>query len=295
MDYTTYQTQINILNSVKGFINSPAMRNAIEVRNNIAEITRPIIEMQRQIERIYQPAQGMLSTINAIRSVAERFSGCNAEIMQIAQNVSALKNKYAHLQGIRAAMETMSQYQSLYDTLNAVPDTFYDEVLENTEYSKNDILSSVDEFVGFVDELEEDNNTDESIVEQKKKEFFAKHPKCAILLYIITMLLTIGSGISICKDVFFPMVQESIVWMEGNGDIYFTKTDAAKVYEQPNCKSKTVGKLLYGERMQKVEDINMWIKVRFTDTDGNEHTGWVAKRNLIDYRTWKFNSDSLYE
>ena len=295
MNYTTYQNQVNILNDgLIKLINSPAMRNAISIRNDISAITNPILEMNRQIKKINQPLSGMMNAINAIQSVAGRFSEYNVEISQIVKNISVLEINNLQLQNIRTALETISRYQNLYDTLDAVPNTFYDKVLENTEYNKNDILDNVDEFVGFVDELKENNDTAKNIVkviDQKKEEFFSSHP----VFYILCIIITVLCNILNCKNELLPIVQESIVCMEGNEDIYFTKTNVAKVYEQPNCKSKTVGKLLYGESMKKVEDINMWIKVIFTDTEGNEYTGWVAKRNLIDYKTWKYNSDSLYE
>lgn len=330
MNNSTYLAQVNILKETKSLVNSTTMQNAIEYNNRIASMVSPFAEMKRQMNEIYQPIQNMAGAYSAVQTMASRLDEYNAinsqvveilnkfnsiremcqinfshneELIQIINNMTALRLNITHFPNMHAAMGTISQYKNLYDTLASVSDVFYDEVLADTEYDKNDILDSVEEFVEFVDSLEdvdaleENIETNENIAEvmdRKIKEFYAKHPVCFILFQIITILLYLGDATSTCKETYIPMIQETITRMEGNEDIYFTKTNVARVYEQPDHHSKVVGKLFYSEGMQKIKDINMWIKVKFTDKDGNECTGWVAKRNLIDYQTWKYNSDSLY-
>lgn len=321
---TTYLAQANILKGVASFANSPALQNVIKVNNRVASMIKPFIEMQQQMKVIYKPIGDMASMYSATQAMLSRFAvynvansqvaeilnKCNSiremypmnfahnkELLQIINNASALKGYITHLKSMSVAIGMVEKYQNLYDTLVAVPDTFYDEILIDTEYEKEDVLEGIEKFTELIDTLEEDVETGESIDEvkdRKIKEFYEKHPVCFILIQIISILLTVAGAISTCEDVYLPMVQEVIIRSEGNEDIYFTKANIARVYELPDCHSKQVGKLFYGDKMKKVEDTNMWIKVEFTDKDGNDFTGWVAKRNLIDYQTWKYNSDSLY-
>ncbi len=316
MDFTAYLEQVNHINQIVRFANSPIIQNAIQINNNFAEIISPIsaiCQSTQNMEEIYNVGQTLgnifsefnianfqfqqvlnnASLINAVQAINVLPINELAESMRI---FSTLPIDVSAFQNVSATVEILNQQTNLYEIFNSISDTVYDELLTDTEYEKKDILEGVEEFIEFVDVLEDDKE-DENIVElfeAKKKEFYVANPVYYIIIQIISLLLTIGSVISTCENVYLPMIQDAIIMAEGNDNIYFSKVDITEVYAENVSGSAIVGKLSYGDKVKGIEDTNMWIKVLFTDEKGNECTGWVAKKKLIDYKTWKYNSDSLY-
>ena len=53
-------------------------------------------------------------------------------------------------------------------------------------------------------------------------------------------------------------------------------------------------KLIYSVMLCPIDSVKMWDKVTYVNQDGEEITGWIAKRNLMPYKDYEFNSDELY-
>lgn len=82
--------------------------------------------------------------------------------------------------------------------------------------------------------------------------------------------------------------------MQGNEDIFFIKVESAKLYTEPSSNSTVVLNILYGQQVTLIESVKLWDKVSYINPDGEEVVGWIAKRNLMPYQDYQYNSDDLY-
>ncbi len=320
MDFTTYLEQINRMKQITSFVNSPAIQNAIQIRDRWNERLEPIQKIREnyfKMEKSMHKIVGMNRSIQALNDRMMLYTSSEIkEILNknqlitpnkivslydnnIIRSINVVKEWNRDISRLKTAIEavkTLYQQEKLYETLDSISDTVYDGLLADTEYEKKDILEGVEKFSEFVDTLE-DTKEDEDIVElfeTKKKEFYITNPIYYIIVLIITFLANMGDIKLIYEDVYLSMIQDAIIMAEGNDDVYFSKVDIAEIYAENVSGSAIVGSLFYGDKVKGIEDTNMWLKVLFTDENGNECTGWVAKGKLMDYKTWKYNADSLY-
>ena len=91
-----------------------------------------------------------------------------------------------------------------------------------------------------------------------------------------------------------PLAQNAIVSLQGYENIFFVKVESAKLYSEPNSHSTVITKILYAEQVTQIDSVNLWNKVVYINPDGEEVEGWIAKRNLMTYQNYEFNSDDLY-
>ena len=52
---------------------------------------------------------------------------------------------------------------------------------------------------------------------------------------------------------------------------------------------------MYAEQVTQIESVKLWDKVTYVNLDGEEVEGWIAKRNIMPYKDYEFNSDDLYD
>ena len=86
MDFTTYLEQINCVNQIVSFVNSPAIQNAIQINNNFAEIISPIsaiFQLTQNMEEIYNVGQ-------TLGNIFSEFNIANFQFQQVLNNASLI-------------------------------------------------------------------------------------------------------------------------------------------------------------------------------------------------------------
>lgn len=85
--------------------------------------------------------------------------------------------------------------------------------------------------------------------------------------------------------------QKMNVKLQGKEDIFFVESDSAIVYSEPSVHADIVGTVYYSDKVKRIDENNMWDKIIYYDTTGEIHIGWIASKELISYKEWKFNLD----
>lgn len=194
-------------------------------------------------------------------------------------------------------------HQRLNEMVQAIPDEDYDVLLKDTEYTKDDVLEELDVFVQT--EINTTNEysliwQDESLTPDEKigkiaHLLYKKYPVLGwIVLFVVAF--TKACDISECyNENISPMVENAIVCLEGNQDIYFVDVeDGARLYQYADTKSDVIMYIDFTEQVEVIDEINYWSQVRYIDDTGNEMIGWMAKKNLLPYKDWKYNASKLY-
>ena len=193
-------------------------------------------------------------------------------------------------------LDLFSGYGALIESLSSLQENEIELILEGTEFTTDEVLEDIKD-------LKEEFTTetlaeDTLLLKDKWEAFLRKHPALANVIFVMGMLIGLTSGILAVNDIGELVVsttQEVIVSTQDNEDIFFIKVDSAKLYTEPSSHSAVKIYILYGEQVTLIESINLWDKVIYINQDGEEITGWIAKRNLMTYQDYQFNSDDLYD
>lgn len=108
---------------------------------------------------------------------------------------------------------------------------------------------------------------------------------------IILQIMMIGIAVKELGAGLIEVGQEAIVRIEGKQDIFFVESDSAKVYCEPYVHADIIGEVYYSDKIKRIEGTNMWDKIIYYDTTGEIHIGWIASKEVISYKEWKFNLD----
>ncbi len=193
--------------------------------------------------------------------------------------------------------------EQMQSALDRIPDEDYKILLKDTEYTKNDVI---EDFNLLSEELENTSQfyqKEESRAEFNPKQereriennFAIKYPAAYIMLVLYGIFFDVLGTVEITNNLIIPFIQNVSVAIEDNKDKYFIKEEKAKVYEFSNCRSKVLDTVYYGEEVEEIKDIKMWLEVSYVNEEGMKCTGWIAKRNLMTYKDWKYNFDDLYD
>lgn len=239
------------------------------------------MEMDR---RLMQSMSNVLTSINVdhIASIAQ----------QVKLSTEALENFSRAL----SLTQSESIISNLCDTIQSMPDSVWDTLSDEEGYSKEEIQAELEVMKTENFPITDINGlTPDQVIEKMWGWLWANHPKAATVLMVAMLTFSTIGVVCTAKDIFFPMAQNAIVKLQGNEDIVFIKVDSAKLYTEPNSHSTVITKILYAEEVTVIESINLWDKVVYIDREGKEVVGWVAKRNLMTYQDYNFNSDELYD
>lgn len=201
---------------------------------------------------------------------------------------------------ISESLKTWSK--QLQFIVNRIPDEDYELLLKNNEYTKQDIVEDIE---NVLEEVEEKDNifqqiASDNMLNPKEKiskvaeEIYNRFPAVCYFVLVIGVLYNIHAAKEVLQNTYFPFFESIGIVMEGNQDKYIVKEEKVKVYELPNCRSKVVDTVYYGDELKEVKDVKMWLEVSYINDLGMKCTGWIAKRNLMTYKDWKYNSDDLY-
>lgn len=193
-------------------------------------------------------------------------------------------------------VEVLSKYEELFSQIDSFSEAEIETMLDGTDYTREEIFEDIELFKQEIIETPiTDDVSDELLPEDRVNEFLKNHPALAHILYVMNIILLVLSGVQTLDDIVIPGIQNVIVTMQGNEDIFFIKTESAKLYTEPSSHSTVMTNILYGEQVTLIESITLWDKVTYINKEGEEIVGWIAKRNLMTYQDYQFNSDELYD
>ena len=250
------------------------------------ETDKVVFAMNRAMEINKQITQSMNSMLEKVD--ADRLTSL---IGQITLPVEALQ-KFSNSLSL---MESESFISNLSDVIQNIPDYVYETLEDEEGYSKEEIQEELE-----VMKKEELLTNIEGLTPSQVEEKFwcvlwRKYPKVAYMFFIINMILGTMGVINPVIDFCLTVAQEATVRIQGNEDRFFIKTDSAKLYTEPNSHSNVIIRILYAEEVTQIDSVKMWDKVIYINPDGEEIIGWIAKRNLMPYRDYQFNSEDLYD
>lgn len=220
-------------------------------------------------------------------------------ITSLAQQVTLSTEAIENFSRTLSIVQTDNIISNLYGIIQEIPDSVYDVLLEEEGYSKEEIQEELEVMKTDTLSLTEIEGLTPNQVEEKIWGWlWESYPKVAtvllVLVVIIGGMLDTLDNVDTANNILISLAQNAIVTLQGYEDIFFVKVDSAKLYTAPDSHSDVITKILYAEQVTQIESVNLWDKVIYINPDGEEITGWIAKRNLMTYRDYEFNSDELY-
>ena len=218
----------------------------------------------------------------------------------LQEAVKILGNSFydkASMQALSASYSgLLSNYEDMFSEISSISEADLEILLEGTDYTRDEVLDDIklfkEEIYGEV--VANKSGEDEKIYLQLKIDgFLKKHPAIAHVLYCIYLAITIESGVQVTEEMLLPLAQNASVALQGCEDTFFVKVDSAKLYTAPDSHSDIITKILYAEQVTQIDSVNLWRKVIYVNADGEEIEGWMAKKNLLSYQDYQFNSDDL--
>ena len=192
------------------------------------------------------PAEAM--NLSLSESMQSLFESIRPTIDMINANSAIFKNNYA---------EMMQGFYDLGYSVSTLAEQAYEEQEEDT----SDDFTSDDEIVEALQEQEADPiGFQEKVAnwsEKKKKKYY----------------IVIGIIVFIWTNFIAPYFQDNI----GKPVVAYT---ISKVRELPETAGKVIDELMEGIEAYITEDVPYYYKVTYTDENGEEKEGYVAKKNL---------------
>lgn len=214
----------------------------------------------------------------------------------ITKNLSLYMDMTETMQNFKENIsDIVSSYQGMFSHITSIPREEIDTMLGGTDFTREDVLEDIEQFEYEVSGRSNLEDMSENILPEERINTYLKdHPALAYIICVINIIWTILSGVQVTNDMVVPQIQSAIVAMQGNEDIYYIKVDSARLYKETSSYSSVIMQIPYGEQVDLVESIKLWDKVTYIDSEGKEITGWIAKRNLMTYCDYQFNSNELY-
>lgn len=234
----------------------------------ITAASRALSESAASIVALQQPLmnESLMNAVNNMRSVM--LSSFPVEAM----NLSLSESMQSLLESIRPTIDMinansaifMNNYaemlQGFYDlgySVSALAEQAYEEQEEDT----SDDFTSDDEIIEALQEQEADPiGFQEKVAnwsEKKKKKYY----------------IVIGIIVFIWTNFIAPYFQDNI----GKPVVAYT---VSKVRELPETAGKVIDELMEGIEAYITTDVPYYYKVTYTDENGEEKEGYVAKKNL---------------
>lgn len=301
-----YQVQMNLVNAMKG-VSLPEIANEQRVADVINKQLEPMQSLSAQISNI---ANTFMQSIPAYYLNVSDYSGINDGLVTLRENIIRFSSEICNLNTFcRAVIESFynsmprisvdNYIANIQEMLRNIPDSVYDTVLEDQDCTRQDIEEEVATLNDKNFSYSIEGKTPEEVQQEFWKELWRNHQKVAQVLFSLFFMLQMASPVvessEFIKNIVLPATQSAIVFLQDKQDTYFVKVDSAKIYESPNSHSSVISNALYGDEVYQLEDVKLWVKIECKTGNGNTITGWIAKRNLMPYRDYEFNSDKLYE
>ena len=234
----------------------------------ITAASRAWTESAASIVALQQPLmnESLMNAVNNMRSVM--LSSFPVEAM----NLSLSESMQSLLESIRPTIDMINansaifknnyaeMVQGFYDLGYSVS-TLAEQAYEEQEEDTSDDFTSDDEIIEALQEQEADPiGFQEKVAnwsEKKKKKYY----------------IVIGIIVFIWTNFIAPYFQDNI----GKPVVAYT---ISKVRELPETAGKVIDELMEGIEAYITEDVPYYYKVTYTDENGEEKEGYVAKKNL---------------
>ncbi len=313
--FNIYQQQMDLMNRLQPIYSSGVIETARQALDAVHMQMTPaqeLYDLQSRMEELVRPFYNL--------EIPQQLSDAR-NIMRITMQLDSISNMHERLNrsNLVALVDSLGDYQPMLDSLtqaislsqmtsataklnelfDRLPDSVYDSILLDEEYTKKDIEDEL--------AVVETENAEYLIkglspaeVQQKWWErLWIKHPKLAGTLVRMVVALTVMGVVTsvdnFIESVVIPAAQSAIVHLQEKQDTYYVKVDVAKIYKEPNSHAVRLTNALYGDLVYKIDDAKMWARVSYQTSEGKTVIGWVAKRNLMSYSDYEFHSDKLYE
>ncbi len=304
-----------------------AIKDISESLLHISKFDTGVLEMQKRVVGMPQVYEGFANSLLQInyRNIIESAKIVTKSMLALSDTLDF--NLSTYLKGIKTdcIIDSIKGIQDIFDNniekwrsmseslnvwneqiqsaLDMISDEDYEILLKDTEYTKDDVI---EDFNLLSEELEntsqfyqkEESRAEFSPKQEKERienNFAIKYPAAYIILVLFGIFFDVLGKVEITNNLIIPFIQNVSVAIEGNQNKYFIKEEKVKVYESSSCRSKVLDTVYYGEEVEEVKNIKMWLEISYINEDGTERIGWIAKRNLMPYKDWKYNSDDLYD
>lgn len=303
-----YQQQINFVNTIKRMY-SPEIMHTQQAMKAFCEQMKPMQASIKQFSNI-QPilSQSMYLFVDNIDTT---------DIQNMRSNMVSMVKQFQKLSEIHVNldienMKSMSKSfyvlaEILKKSYPAVSTIQTDKFVTNITQTAVRIPGTAERKLGSEEIVSNPTKKAIAICGSKKK-LLTVYLYCSLAIFAVVIMISlpIEIAVPILIDYIFPMIQlvkaclipvaqSAIVYLQNKQDTYFVKADSAKIYELPNSHSAVIANALYGDEVCKLEDVKLWVKIEWRSDNGNTITGWIAKRNLMPYKDYEFNSDKLCE
>lgn len=226
------------------------------------------------------------------QSMSEHRSFFNANFGDIIKLYSGIINRYEINQ------DFIKSWKDVQESLNKLGRLQFDKLFSKINYTKEDLTNEMEEFsFDLQNQLHCEKEGDRDPAVQREK-FYTnlriKYPKLYLIVVLFNTIFTFMGSVDTISNI-IPKIEDTIVYLQGNSDTYYIKEDCVKIYEGASSQTKVKDFIFYGEEVIKLEDTKLWVKVLCKGKSRNPVIGWVAKRSLMPYKDYQFNSDKLYE
>lgn len=214
----------------------------------------------------------------------------NSNFKEIIKSYSEIVSRYELNQ------DFIDSWKDIQESLNKIGKMLLDELFSEITYAKENLTTEIEELsVDLQNQLQYiDDSIDPKVqMEELLNDFRIKHPVLYQVFLVISVTISLMGSVDTISNI-IPKIEDTIVYLQGNSDIYYIKEDCVKIYEGASSQAKVKDFIFYGEEVIKLEDAKLWVKVLCKGKSGNPVIGWVAKRNLMYYKDYQFNSDKLY-
>lgn len=221
----------------------------------------------------------------------------NTNLLQVNFE-DVIKSSLDSINSYVLSQDFMDSLKNVQKSLDMIENILFDKLFSGIDYNKEDLVNEMEEIsIDLQNHLQCEN--DDSIDSKMQIENFwtnlkTKHPKLYIIIVLFNTIVTFAGDIDVVSNI-IPKIEDTFVYFQGNSDFYFIKEDCAKIYEEASSQTNVIDFIYYGEEVIKLEDAKLWVKVLCKGKSGNPVIGWVAKRNLMSYKDYQFNSDKLYD
>lgn len=233
--------------------------------------------------------RGVLQT--EFKNMSDNMDFFNANLENSLKSCSKIINSYV------LSQDFMDSLKNLRKSLDRIENLQFDLLFLGIAYNKEDLVKKVEEIsIDLQNHLQCENidGVDPKVqIDKYVTNFRKEHPRLYTIFVFCNIVLTFMGYAEMFSN-FVPKIENGIVYFQGNSDFYFVKEDCAKIYEDASSQTNVIDFIYYGEEVIKLEDAKLWIKILCKGKSGNPVIGWVAKRNLMSYKDYKFNSDELY-
>lgn len=263
------------LQEMKSIINQNSFQTMNELAKSISKINIPSPDYINKISPIMQEVANYTShfsniDLNGLSSFAKTMSELYNSNFFTDSLIMSIKQNQSRLAELAHSLSSSFNYPTEIFDVSNFPKV---EMLSDMSIKYDNIILSqgevCQEFESQMEELKKRPKALYDKFENVKKKFW-------LVLFILNLIMfipRIPATYEFYKDM-IPQIE----------DLFYNVTDycyiikeRAFLRENPNSKSGVICTLLYDTKLEVIEVIPRWLKVRYIDESDVEHIGWISK------------------